>query len=79
MSRFLIACIRIYQKAFSLDTGYLPKVLGWSRQTCSFYPTCSEYTAQALKKYGFFKGLHLGVRRIARCTPWHEGEVDLVP
>jgi len=44
--------------------------------TCRFYPTCSEYFVQALQKYGFFKGTWLGLKRISKCHPWHEGGYD---
>lgn len=46
---------------------------------CRFYPTCSHYMAEALDKHGAAKGMWLGLRRIGRCHPWHEGGVDLVP
>lgn len=34
---------------------------------CRFYPTCSEYTLQAIKKYGLFKGSYKGIQRILKC------------
>lgn len=46
---------------------------------CRFYPTCSHYMAEAVEKHGAAKGMWLGLRRIGRCHPWHEGGVDLVP
>jgi hypothetical protein len=47
--------------------------------SCRFYPTCSEYAFEAVKKYGPIKGLYLAVRRILRCNPWNPGGVDPVP
>jgi len=47
--------------------------------TCRFYPTCSEYAAQALKKYGFLKGLWLSVGRMLRCHPFNPGGYDPLP
>ena len=43
---------------------------------CKFYPTCSEYTKQAIEKYGAGKGLLLGIYRIARCNPFSKGGYD---
>ncbi len=61
--------IRVYQKWIS------PLLPG----ACRFYPTCSEYTAQAIVKHGIIKGNFLGVRRIIKCHPFHEGGFDPVP
>jgi uncharacterized protein len=46
---------------------------------CRFTPTCSEYAAQAIAKYGPMRGSVLAVRRIVKCAPWHPGGVDPVP
>jgi len=45
---------------------------------CRFYPTCSDYTLQALQKKGLTKGLWLGLLRILRCHPFHSGGFDPV-
>lgn len=68
MKRIILFFISVYQK-FS---KYTPAV-------CRFTPTCSEYTRQAIEKYGVLKGLCLGVKRILKCHPWHEGGYDPVP
>ena len=47
--------------------------------SCRFHPTCSEYTKQALLKYGVIKGLWLGIKRILRCNPLHVGGHDPIP
>ena len=45
---------------------------------CRFTPTCSEYMAEAVSRYGVFKGVYLGVKRIVRCNPFCEGGFDPV-
>lgn len=44
--------------------------------TCRFYPTCSQYTMEALEKYGAFRGVILGLKRILKCHPFHPGGYD---
>lgn len=46
---------------------------------CRFQPTCSKYTIEAIEKYGVFKGLFLGCKRILKCHPGHPGGYDPVP
>ena len=40
--------------------------------TCRFYPTCSSYTVEAIKKFGIFKGFSISLKRIFRCNPRNE-------
>ncbi len=46
---------------------------------CRYHPTCSQYSIDALKKHGLFKGLWLSVKRISRCHPWGGHGFDPVP
>lgn len=48
-------------------------------KVCRFTPTCSEYTYEAVEKYGVGKGLWLGLKRIIRCHPWSRGGYEPVP
>lgn len=66
MKRFLIFMVRVYQKCIS------PLMPG----KCRFTPTCSVYFIEALQKYGFYKGTYLGIKRILKCHPFHEGGYD---
>jgi len=47
--------------------------------SCRFYPSCSQYMAQAIEHHGVFMGLKLGVVRLAKCHPLHDGGIDEVP
>lgn len=64
---FFVKLISFYQKYISI----LKK-----QRTCVFYPTCSEYSRQAIEKYGVFKGTRLGFMRILRCHPWQKNHID---
>jgi len=69
MSRILLWLIRLYQNTISKA---LPP-------SCRFTPSCSEYTYEAIEKYGILKGGWLGVKRISRCHPLNPGGYDPVP
>lgn len=62
-----ILLIKLYQKLISPMLG---------NHRCIFYPTCSEYTKQAVDKYGIIKGNMLGIKRILKCNPFSKGGVD---
>jgi len=47
-------------------------------QSCRYLPTCSEYSIEALRTYGFFKGIFLSIKRILSCHPWGRGGFDPV-
>ena len=71
MKRLLIFLIEKYQKYISL-------FLESKGIKCKFYPTCSEYTKQAILKYGCLKGCFLGIKRILRCNHFSKGGYDPV-
>jgi uncharacterized protein len=63
----------------ALVKGYRYGIRPMLGQRCRFYPSCSEYTLEALQTHGAAKGAYLGAKRILKCQPWHAGGVDLVP
>ena len=71
MSKILIFFIEKYQK-------HISSFLENKGVKCKFYPTCSEYTKQAIQKYGALKGSYLGLKRILRCNPFSKGGYDPV-
>jgi putative membrane protein insertion efficiency factor len=72
--QIVLGIIRLYQKTLSFDHGIIGKIFG--ERFCRFYPSCSEYTHQAVEKYGVVLGGIKGVRRVLRCHPWHDGGYD---
>ncbi|MBV9684108.1 MAG: membrane protein insertion efficiency factor YidD [Solirubrobacterales bacterium] len=64
----LVVPIRVYQRLLSPALG----------QRCKYYPSCSEYAAQAIDRFGILRGLVLAVWRLLRCNPWSDGGFDPV-
>lgn len=69
MKKIIIKTICFYQKNISTW-------LELKNVKCKFYPSCSEYTKQAIEKYGVFKGIFLGIIRILKCNPFSKGGHD---
>ena len=65
----IILLLRVYKRFVS---PLLPAA-------CRFHPTCSDYMREAIEKYGVARGGWLGIKRLARCHPFHAGGVDMVP
>ena len=64
-----------YQKTFSPDHSFWARAIHVNGY-CKFYPTCSEYAKQALKRYGLIRGFLKGGYRVLRCNPWSDGGID---
>ncbi len=68
VARVVVLVIRAYQKVVSPLLG--PR--------CKYYPSCSEYAAQAIGRFGILRGLVLAAWRLLRCNPWSHGGFDPV-
>ncbi len=69
VTRSAILSIRAYQR-------WVSPLLG---SRCRFHPSCSEYAAEAIDRYGAIRGSALSARRLLRCQPLCEGGIDPVP
>jgi putative membrane protein insertion efficiency factor len=63
----------------ALLTGYKRLISPILPSACRFYPTCSVYMREAILLHGSARGVWLGLRRLGRCHPFHEGGADPVP
>ncbi|HHT04876.1 MAG TPA: membrane protein insertion efficiency factor YidD [Hydrogenispora sp.] len=71
MQKAMILMIRFYQQFLS--------PLKPQAYRCRYYPSCSQYTIEALNRFGVGKGVVLGISRLLSCHPWRQGAVDPVP
>jgi len=65
----VLGLLKLYKLAISPFLG----------ANCRFYPPCSQYSIEAVEKYGAFKGGLLSLKRVSKCHPLHSGGVDMVP
>lgn len=72
--RIVLGTIRLYQKMLSFDHGLVGKIV--PIRFCRFYPSCSEYSYQAIARYGILRGGWMSGKRIIRCHPWNPGGYD---
>lgn len=68
MAALIIRVLKIYKL-------YISWIFG---QNCRFYPSCSEYCAQAIARYGVLRGVFFGILRVCKCNPWSAGGCDPV-
>jgi uncharacterized protein len=69
MTQVFLRLIRLYQLLLS------PLFAG----SCRYYPSCSQYTYEAVTRYGWLRGSWMGMKRIGRCHPFAKGGYDPVP
>lgn len=69
--------IKAYQ--FTLSTDHAFWVTQSTPRVCRFYPSCSQYTYEAIDRFGLIRGAVMGFFRILRCNPASKGGDDPVP
>lgn len=69
LASFYKALIKVYRAVVS----------PWLGRRCRFYPSCSQYSVEAVEKHGLIRGLILTFKRLGRCHPWGGSGYDPVP
>ncbi len=77
MKSLILTAILVYQRTLSPDHGPI-KVL-FPQGFCRFYPSCSAYGYESIRRFGAPKGSYLAMKRLFRCNPFSNGGVDPVP
>lgn len=77
LKKLCLRLIKFYQKSWACRSVFLKKLF-LTDACCRFRPTCSQYTYQAISRYGIILGSLKGLGRIVRCHPWSKGGDDPV-
>lgn len=75
LKNFFLKSIRFYQKYLAVNYAFA-RVLFLTDKSCRFLPTCSQYSYEAIARYGIIRGLFLSLKRILRCHPFSKGGYD---
>ena len=75
--KIAVGLINIYQALLSPDHSWLKA--RYPNGYCRHYPSCSEYSKQAIEKFGVLKGGLFAINRVLKCNPFVESKIDLVP
>ena len=86
LKKIIIGALIVWQKIFSAQTGLLKFLyltpllnLGGTPQGCRYWPSCSEYTKEALKRYPLGRAIKISASRITRCHHHLNGGYDPLP
>ncbi|MBI2625859.1 membrane protein insertion efficiency factor YidD [Candidatus Parcubacteria bacterium] len=71
-ARLALGTLSFYQR-------FLSPYLSQGLNGCRYSPSCSAYTGEAIRRYGTWRGIWLGLRRVSRCHPWARGGFDPLP
>ncbi len=74
--KLIVALIKAYQYTISPDHSFLRFI--FQKRVCRFHPTCSDYSIEAIEKYGLRKGIPMSLKRISKCHPFNDGGYDPV-
>jgi len=76
IKKIALALIKIYQKTLSPDHGLLQGFFPYG--ACKYHPTCSQYSYEAINKFGILKGAYYSIKRVIRCNPFSNGGIEQI-